>query len=83
VVHEHGCPQNKQEYFYSELRKLHARHPHDKLALRVLRADLVRSSLRATRHFSVADWCRNFDVTFQGEQGASISPDTDISLIRC
>ncbi|KPJ06837.1 Protein KIAA0317, partial [Papilio machaon] len=60
---------NKQEFFYSEMRKAHARHPHDKLPLRVVRAELVRSSLRATRHFTVADWCRNFDITFQGEQG--------------
>ncbi|XP_063624690.1 apoptosis-resistant E3 ubiquitin protein ligase 1 [Cydia splendana] len=60
---------NKQDFFYSEVRKAHARHPHDKLAIRVLRADLVATSLKATRHFTVADWCKNFDVTFQGEQG--------------
>ncbi|KOB76008.1 putative ubiquitin-protein ligase [Operophtera brumata] len=39
------------------------------MTLRVARDDLVASSLKATRHFSVADWCKNFDVTFQGEQG--------------
>lgn len=66
--------QNKQEFFYSEMRKAHARHPHDKLPLRVVRAELVRSSLRATRHFTVADWCRNFDITFQGEQGGCRAP---------
>ncbi|XP_072939156.1 apoptosis-resistant E3 ubiquitin protein ligase 1 [Epargyreus clarus] len=60
---------NKQDFFYSEIRKAHARHPHDKLAIRVLRSELVRSSLKATRHFTVADWCKNFDVSFQGEQG--------------
>ncbi|XP_059055440.1 apoptosis-resistant E3 ubiquitin protein ligase 1 [Achroia grisella] len=60
---------NKQEFFYSEVRKVHARHPHDKIQLRVDRADLLRSSLKATKHFSLADWCKNFDVTFQGEQG--------------
>lgn len=61
--------QNKQDFFYSEIRKAHSRHPHEKLAIRVLRSELVRSSLKATRHFTVADWCKNFDVTFQGEQG--------------
>ncbi|KAL0881242.1 hypothetical protein ABMA27_002339 [Loxostege sticticalis] len=60
---------NKQDFFYSELRKLHARHPHDKLGVRVLRQELLRSSLKATKHFTRADWCKNFDVTFQGEQG--------------
>ncbi|XP_026733198.1 apoptosis-resistant E3 ubiquitin protein ligase 1 isoform X2 [Trichoplusia ni] len=60
---------NKQEFFYSEIRKAHARHPHEKLAIRVLRSELLRSSLKATRHFTVQDWCKNFDVTFQGEQG--------------
>ncbi|KOB76010.1 putative ubiquitin-protein ligase [Operophtera brumata] len=39
------------------------------MTLRVARDDLVASSLKATRHFSVAGWCKNFDVTFQGEQG--------------
>ncbi|XP_075974360.1 apoptosis-resistant E3 ubiquitin protein ligase 1 isoform X3 [Anticarsia gemmatalis] len=60
---------NKQDFFYSEIRKAHSRHPHEKLAIRVLRSELVRTSLKATRHFTVADWCKNFDVTFQGEQG--------------
>ncbi|CAG4934509.1 unnamed protein product [Parnassius apollo] len=60
---------NKQEFFYSEMRKAHARYPHEKLSVRVLRAELLRSSLKATRHFTVADWCKNFDVSFQGEQG--------------
>nr|XP_037870320.1 apoptosis-resistant E3 ubiquitin protein ligase 1 isoform X2 [Bombyx mori] len=60
---------NKQEFFYSEMRKAHSKHPHDKLSLRVTRADLIRSSLKATKHFTVADWCKNFDVSFQGEQG--------------
>ncbi|XP_068632769.1 apoptosis-resistant E3 ubiquitin protein ligase 1 [Battus philenor] len=60
---------NKQDFFYSEIRKAHARHPHEKLPIRILRAELVRSSLKATRHFTVADWCKNFDITFQGEQG--------------
>ncbi|KAJ8721167.1 hypothetical protein PYW07_001942 [Mythimna separata] len=60
---------NKQDFFYSEIRKAHSRHPHEKLAIRVLRSELLRTSLKATRHFTVQDWCKNFDVTFQGEQG--------------
>ncbi|XP_022116720.1 apoptosis-resistant E3 ubiquitin protein ligase 1 [Pieris rapae] len=60
---------NKQEFFYSEMRTAHSRHPHDKIALRVRRDDLVRSSLKATKHFTLADWCKNFDVAFHGEQG--------------
>ncbi|XP_022814936.1 apoptosis-resistant E3 ubiquitin protein ligase 1 isoform X2 [Spodoptera litura] len=60
---------NKQDFFYSEIRKAHSRHPHEKLAIRVVRSELLRSSLKATRHFAVQDWCKNFDITFQGEQG--------------
>ncbi|XP_050561937.1 apoptosis-resistant E3 ubiquitin protein ligase 1 isoform X1 [Spodoptera frugiperda] len=60
---------NKQDFFYSEIRKVHARHPHEKLAIRVVRSELLRTSLKATRHFTVQDWCKNFDITFQGEQG--------------
>lgn len=60
---------NKQEFFYSELRKAHSRHPHEKLALRVARHQLVASSLKATKHLTLPDWCKNFDITFQGEQG--------------
>ncbi|KAF9795811.1 hypothetical protein SFRURICE_013817 [Spodoptera frugiperda] len=60
---------NKQDFFYSEIRKVHARHPHEKLAIRVWRSELLRTSLKATRHFTVQDWCKNFDITFQGEQG--------------
>lgn len=25
--------------------------------------------MKATKGFSVSDWCRNFEITFQGEQG--------------
>ncbi|CAH0702163.1 unnamed protein product [Spodoptera exigua] len=60
---------NKQDFFYSEIRKAHSRYPHEKLAIRVVRSELLRSSLKATRHFTVQDWCKNFDITFQGEQG--------------
>ncbi|KAJ0175869.1 hypothetical protein K1T71_009028 [Dendrolimus kikuchii] len=60
---------NKQEFFYSEMRRAHSRYPHDKLGIRVVRQQLVPSSLKATKHLTVADWCKNFDVTFQGEQG--------------
>lgn len=26
-------------------------------------------SMKATKGFSISDWCRNFEITFQGEQG--------------
>lgn len=51
------------------MRKAHSRHHHEKLALRVSRTRLLHSSMKATKGFSTADWCRNFEVTFQGEQG--------------
>jgi len=29
-------------------------------------------SMKATKGFSVSDWCRNFEITFQGEQGKAL-----------
>jgi hypothetical protein len=28
--------------------------------------------MKATKGFSVSDWCRNFEITFQGEQGKAV-----------
>lgn len=33
------------------------------------REKILESSMKATKGFSVSDWCGNFEVTFQGEQG--------------
>ncbi|XP_075224051.1 apoptosis-resistant E3 ubiquitin protein ligase 1 [Lycorma delicatula] len=60
---------DKQEFFYHEVRRFHHKHYHEKLAMRVNRDKLLESSLKATKGFSVSDWCRNFEITFQGEQG--------------
>lgn len=60
---------DKQDFFYCEVRKVHNKHPHEKLSLKFTRENLVQSSLKATKNFSVTDWCRNFDISFQGEQG--------------
>lgn len=30
---------------------------------------LQLQSMKATKGFSVSEWCRNFEITFQGEQG--------------
>lgn len=60
---------HKAEWFYAELRRAHARHPHARLALRVRRADVVRSSVRATRRWAAAEWCRSLEVSFAGEAG--------------
>ncbi|XP_050668968.1 apoptosis-resistant E3 ubiquitin protein ligase 1 isoform X2 [Leptidea sinapis] len=63
------CFKNKQEFLYSEVRARHSRFSHERVPLRVRRSDLLRSSYKATKHFALADWCKNFDVCFQGEQG--------------
>jgi hypothetical protein len=28
--------------------------------------------MKATKGFSVSDWCRNFEIIFQGEQGKAV-----------
>ncbi|KAB7501804.1 Apoptosis-resistant E3 ubiquitin protein ligase 1 [Armadillidium nasatum] len=60
---------DKQEHFYHELRRLHSRRPHDRLPFTVSRQKLLESTLKATKGFTVNDWCRSFEVTFQGEEG--------------
>ncbi|XP_059473505.1 apoptosis-resistant E3 ubiquitin protein ligase 1 isoform X2 [Neocloeon triangulifer] len=60
---------DKQDFFYHEVRKFHQKHYHDKLPMKINRDKLLESSMKATKSFSVADWCRNFEITFQGEQG--------------
>lgn len=51
------------------MRKYHANIYHEKLSLKVNREKILESSMKATKGFSVADWCGNFEVAFQGEQG--------------
>ncbi|CAH1403854.1 unnamed protein product [Nezara viridula] len=60
---------DKQEFFYHEVRRFHHKHFHEKLSMKVNREKLLESSIKATKGFSVSDWCRNFEITFQGEQG--------------
>lgn len=62
---------DKQDFFYHEVRKFHANYYHEKLSLKVQRERILESSMKATKNFSVSDWCGNFDVTFQGEQGSA------------
>ncbi|XP_049826095.1 apoptosis-resistant E3 ubiquitin protein ligase 1 isoform X3 [Aethina tumida] len=60
---------DKQDFFHHEVRKYHQKHYHEKLSMKVNREKLLESSMKATKNFSVSDWCRNFEITFQGEQG--------------
>ncbi|KAG8037554.1 hypothetical protein G9C98_005764 [Cotesia typhae] len=60
---------DKQDFFYHEVRKHHQKHYHEKLTIKVQRDKLLESSMKATKSFSISDWCRNFEITFQGEQG--------------
>ncbi|XP_023163866.1 apoptosis-resistant E3 ubiquitin protein ligase 1 isoform X4 [Drosophila hydei] len=60
---------DKQDFFYHEVRKFHASYYHEKMALKVNREKILESSMKATKGFCVSDWCGNFEVTFQGEQG--------------
>lgn len=60
---------DKQQFFYHEVRKYHANFYHEKLSLKVNREKILESSMKSTKGFSVSDWCGNFELTFQGEQG--------------
>nr|CAD7261386.1 unnamed protein product [Timema shepardi] len=71
---------DKQDFFYHEVRKFHQKHYHEKLPLKVNREKLLESSLKATKGFSVSDWCRNFEITFQGEQEGSTIKQFDFHI---
>ncbi|XP_025831549.1 apoptosis-resistant E3 ubiquitin protein ligase 1 [Agrilus planipennis] len=60
---------DKQDFFYHEVRKFHQKHYHEKLTIKVNREKLIETSMKATKNFSVNDWCKNFEIVFQGEQG--------------
>lgn len=60
---------DKQGFFYQEIRKFHQKKPHEKLLLRVERDKILESSMKLTKSFSITDWCRNFEISFIGEQG--------------
>lgn len=60
---------DKQDFFYHEIRKLHQKHFHDKLSLKISREKLLDSSMKCTKGFGISDWCKNFEITFIGEQG--------------
>lgn len=54
---------------FLQVRKFHSNYYHEKISVKVQRDKILESSMKATKHFSVSDWCGNFEVTFQGEQG--------------
>ncbi|XP_045123430.1 apoptosis-resistant E3 ubiquitin protein ligase 1-like isoform X2 [Portunus trituberculatus] len=60
---------DKQDHFYHEVRKFHSKRMHDRIPVSVSRERLLETSMKATKGFTVADWCKNFEVTFQGEEG--------------
>lgn len=60
---------DKQDFFYSEVRKYHQKNFHERYPIRVERQKLVESSMKATKTLSVSDWCKNFEIHFIGEMG--------------
>lgn len=60
---------DKQHFFYSELRKYHSNCNHKPIPLHLNRDKLLNSSFKATKRFSVSDWCGKFEITFAGEPG--------------
>ncbi|GFR29011.1 apoptosis-resistant E3 ubiquitin protein ligase 1 [Trichonephila clavata] len=60
---------DKQDFFQHEVRKYHQKHFHDKIFLKIVRETLLETSFKETKNFSVSDWCKNFEITFVGEEG--------------
>ncbi|XP_071041064.1 apoptosis-resistant E3 ubiquitin protein ligase 1 isoform X3 [Parasteatoda tepidariorum] len=60
---------DKQDFFHHEVRKYHQKHFHDKVSVKISRENILESSLKETKGFSVSDWCKNFEITFIDEEG--------------
>ncbi|KAK2161321.1 hypothetical protein NP493_1590g00048 [Ridgeia piscesae] len=60
---------DKQEFFYHKIRQFHSKRCHDKLPVKVSRWNLLETSMKATKNFSTTEWCKNFEIVFQGEEG--------------
>uniref|UniRef100_A0A8D8SWN9 HECT-type E3 ubiquitin transferase n=1 Tax=Cacopsylla melanoneura TaxID=428564 RepID=A0A8D8SWN9_9HEMI len=60
---------DKQIYLYSEVRRLNQHNGHGHLIIKVNRDRFLESSYKEMKHFSVSDWCKKFDITFEGEPG--------------
>ncbi|KAK2167204.1 hypothetical protein LSH36_31g04034 [Paralvinella palmiformis] len=60
---------DKRDFFYHEIRQLHAKRIHYRLAIKINREKLLENSVKATKNFSTSDWCKNFEITFQNEEG--------------
>lgn len=61
--------QDKQTFFYHEVRTLHQKKSYSSTTLKIDRSKLLASSYRATKGFDVSDWCKSFEITFIGEEG--------------
>ncbi|XP_053395047.1 apoptosis-resistant E3 ubiquitin protein ligase 1-like [Mercenaria mercenaria] len=61
--------QDKQTFFYHEVRTLHQRRSYSSTTLKIDRSKLLQSSYKATKNFDVSDWCKNFEINFVGEEG--------------
>ncbi|CAI9739768.1 apoptosis-resistant E3 ubiquitin protein ligase 1-like [Octopus vulgaris] len=61
--------QDKQNFFNHEIRQLHHKRAHDRLQFTTNRHSILQSSYKVTKNFDVSDWCRNFEITFFGEEG--------------
>lgn len=60
---------DKQDFFYRQVRLYHLKHEHSSKTLTIHRDRLLESSMKATKYFSVSDWCKRFDIKFNGENG--------------
>lgn len=56
---------DKQDFFYHEVRKFHSNCYHEKLALKVYRAKILESSMKATKHFSGKELKKKKDENFE------------------
>ncbi|XP_014220274.1 apoptosis-resistant E3 ubiquitin protein ligase 1-like [Trichogramma pretiosum] len=59
----------KREYFYQKIRELRYRNEYKPKTIKVKREKLLKSSLKATKRFSTANWSQKFEITFEGEEG--------------
>ncbi|EDV29915.1 uncharacterized protein TRIADDRAFT_18936 [Trichoplax adhaerens] len=62
----------KMSYFQQELAALNIKRSQSKYAVSISRQHALRDSMKQLKNASASDWCRPFQIKFQGEQAEDL-----------
>lgn len=61
--------QDKQTFFYNEVKKLKSYHTRGEMSFTITRDNLLECAMSVTRNLNSSDWYKKFSISFQGEEG--------------